>query len=189
MTITTAIPSGSVIVVGAEWGSNNAGTLGTITDDVGNTYTQIDHTAMGNPSNGCGLFYAQNVAALVAGQHITLNIANPVGTYGALIIAACFPNRKATGSLDQHVFGTTTNSGNITTTLASELIVGFITGYPDATFTQDANFTTAQTVTHGGSNVQMGSLAYRLAATVGTYNYNPTISLTGQASTFIASFA
>ena len=188
-TVTAAVPAGALIVVGAEWGSNNAGTLGTVSDSASNSYAQIDQATMGNPANGCGLFYAKNVSALTTSQSITLNITTAVGTYGAGIIAVCFPGRNTSTPLDVHSVGTSTtpNSGNVTTGTASEMIAGFCTYYTSGALTEDGNFTNVATVTHTGGNSQKLNLAYRVVSSTGTFNYAPT-GTTAQAGTFIATF-
>lgn len=176
------VPAGSLIVVTVQE-DNTTGTIGTITDTAGNTYTKITDLSpnAANANGRCAMFYVKDCLALVNGNSITYTKT----TSGRLVDLAAF---YATGvdtvaPLDTAVTATSSASSSAPTVtsgtpaVSGELFVGNAFWKGNATYTQDSG--------HGWSgqpdpvnNATMGmDGGSQVNAGVGTIIFSPTISV------------
>lgn len=178
LTLSTAVPAGSLIVVAYTSSTTNQPTP---TDSAGNTYQ-----LMANPANGAqtNAYYAWNCKALNSGQ--TINIAG--STSGAWASGALFatgvlnnadprqtPSPQNTGST-----ATPTSGATPTPSTVSALTVGFlgINGPSGDTFTQASGYTDAfpRVGTTGGGTTTNVALAGGTKISSASENYNPAIT-------------
>jgi hypothetical protein len=174
--LTAAIDTTGADLLVASLGSNNPATL---TDNKGNTFTQIA------ARNECSLWYNRG-GTVGSGHTFTPN------NTGAIVVAA-FTGSVAS-PLDQFNstlvgYSTAAQTGSITPTQSAELIVA--TTYMGAVATTasvDSGFTIILQIPSGGPQNQGTALAYLIQSVAATVN--PTFSLAAGAymHTAIASF-
>ena len=186
-TLSSAVTTGNIIVVGLTAWSASTLPSNAVTDNKGNTYTKVTEAANGNDQ--AAIYYAKNVTG---GSSFTVS-----SSIGGSISAQEYSGVSTSSPLDvsahQTGSGTTVTSGNATSTLAHELYFGLGwsiitndgwtagTGYTLRQTVQDNDTyerhasedrvittatTTAATFTVGTSNQYAGALAtFKPAAT------------------------
>ena len=145
------------------------------TDSGGNTYT-VDRDVL-NGNQRAVVLHGRVTTALTSGNTITVNF--PSST-GAGLVADEFSN-VAAGAADASGAGTGTSaapSAPVTTTNASDLLIGAVSASGALTAGQPSGFTalTAQSLACGPLTNVGGR---RLVTTTGAFSYSPTLSASG----------
>lgn len=200
MNVDSAVAAGSLIVLTMTFDAN--GTLSSITDTAGNTYTAAITGQKGTgDATGIksGIWYVANASALAVNDSITV-------TWGtqpaAKSVQALKVSGISTGSpLDKVIANSgtsaTPNSGNTgTTTVPNSLIIGYV-GYEAPgtdNFTQDTSLSWATPPndigTTGGvadTNVSGGG-GYYIANVKSAFAYSPTLQNSADWCCFVATF-
>jgi hypothetical protein len=147
----------------------------TATDSGGNTYT-VDRDVL-NGDQRAVVLHGRVTTGLTSGNTITVNF--PSST-GAGLVADEFSN-VAAGAADASGAGTGTSaapSAPVTTTNASDLLIGAVSASGALTAGQPSGFTalTAQSLACGPLTNVGGR---RLVSTTGAFSYSPTLSASG----------
>lgn len=185
---TGIIPVGSLVVAQTAT-DNTAATFGAVTDESGNTYTQIGSTIQNSQFGSSSWWYSILTTQLDAGDDI-------VGTDGTSLIYCAYsgtsstPLDQQTGTKDQSFPQSQPNSGNITTGFANELLIGGLAFQPTTITSPTSGFTDRTGV--GGVNAPGDVYAFymedRIGVSIGTYASAPTFSTDRYWSCSIASF-
>jgi hypothetical protein len=192
LAFSSSVTAGNLIVVAiSAYNFSTNGDTFTVTDSLSNTYHQIGvtyHTAW-DQANLLAVFYAYNIS----GGACTVTV-NPSGTDAAYVRFAIHEFTGIRTSPDpfdqtnrgQANSGTAVNSGNITTTSASELIFGAMNTYYSRTITEGANFTKLQE--NEDASIMTIGTEERDVTSTGTYAANWTLNSSDVWWAIVASF-
>lgn len=185
-----AITSGSTICVGVGW--SNAIAFTSVTDSVGNTYTQAGvERAPSAGTDHARLYYCQNA---IGGASVTATLTVASSTNLEILLVEL--TGMAAASFDQQNSNPDTatpfTSGNITTTTARQILVSLIigdSGSNPATHAESTGFTVQSGAEEtNGASFWTGALATRPVTAIGTYGSSFTETGATRAAVFIASF-
>lgn len=172
-----SVGAGNLLVLGIY--TDSSATI-TVSDNRGNTWNLVYNTVV----SGIGriaFYYAQNVAAGSTTVTVT-----QTGAFTGLVVAE-YSGIATTSSFDQTNSGSAVSSspssGNVTTTQADELLVGFATTEPGVTWTAGTNFT----LRDANSSGQL-QLEDRIVSATGTYAATFTMSASQRWGCGIATF-
>jgi hypothetical protein len=121
----SAQTAGDFIACGALWNDATT-TVSSVTDTKGNTYTQVAASPKTNTGISVVLYYAANIVAAAAGANTTTFAltASPTTRKPLCIEYSGVLSAPADGSAGSTGTGTAVSSGALTTTVASDLLVG-----------------------------------------------------------------
>lgn len=175
------VPAGSLIVV-AVIENNTTGTIGTIADTAGNTYTKITDKSPNNANaNGrAALFYVKNCLALVSGNSITYTkISTGLSTSMSAFYATGVDRANPLDTAVTNFSTASSSSPTVTTGTPSrhgELFVGVAFWKGNATYTEDSAHNWAGLPT-GAVNPTLGhDGGNQVQTSPSTIVFNPTIS-------------
>jgi len=159
-TFGSATTTGDAIVVGINW--YNDTTISSVSDSNGNTYNLVT-TVTQTSTHKAALYYALNITG-GASHQVTVTFS---GSSDAGISVAEYSGFATSGALDQYAgasgaSGTALNSGNVTTTQATEMLIGWGSAWNSVTFTPGTNFTER-------TDNYAASLEDRYVTSTGTY--------------------
>lgn len=177
LAVPSAVPAGSMIIVGA--GSGSVYNVTSVTDGK-NSYilgTQKIHT--GGPM--AALAYAQNCTALTATDIIHVSFSNTNGTGRVMVVGYASAMLSSGSFIDQNASAagasSSPSSGNTsTTTQASELSIGIVASDSGFSVTQPSGYTEI-----GNADASVGSpgvhisLAYKTLTATGAQVFAPTL--------------
>lgn len=186
----TTQASGSTFVVFVVAGSG-AGSIDSVSDNKGNTYTQIGSTITSSSGSKSGLFSCQNGTG-GAGHTWTAVIANAEVKN---IYAVEITGGLLSGILDQAPAGVEdasspfTSNVTSTTAQANELLLAFVaTDTPSGTETITWGNSFTQLDANGDSNFVTGGSAYRIVSATGAFSTSITSDVATSAVSLIAAF-
>lgn len=164
----TGISVGSLAIVG---GSMDAGTISSVADSKGNTWS-VDKTINAG-GVGVGIASAVLTADLLTGDTITITTSAAMrsawcGYYGLPSASPLDKTASATGT------STTPTATTPATTQAKELVVGVAGRQTSGTFTQDGAFTTIVLNADGTHNTTAGQ---KVTGSTGAQTYAPTLGV------------
>ena len=199
--ISVTVPSGGVavgntIIVSFAMNPATAGAV-SVTDTKGNSYTFNADVSESGGSNGnirTIIFSAPVTTALVSGNTITVSC--PTVTCKAVSI--CYVSGLlSVSTVDQASIGTGTNnspsSGSVTTTQASEILIGAIGGayHGTTTFTAGTGFTAlTSALADSGSSSTSANIQpeYEIVTSIGSYNATGSLSTSRDWATAIVTY-
>lgn len=194
--VTTAA-SGSTIVLALSWGFTNGGTFATISDNKGNTYTQIG-TELVSGNHRARLYYCEN--AIGGTGHtatFTINSADFMGIFFLEITGGATSGILDKNARQNDTTSPFTSGATATTAQANEMLVGFVSGdsgsNPATHGISGATPSTGWTIQAGaeeknGSANVVGAIATNIVSATGAYTAGFTESGSSRAHVFIATF-
>ncbi len=152
--------TGNLLVVKLKWETNVA--LSSVTDTAGNTYTLLPRqgtTLSVQMAYSCNITgNVSNVVTATWATSVTWRVSS-VTQYSGIAASACFDvQTTASGT------GTAVDAGNVTTTVADEVIVVVATDANSTTWTAATNFTIINSGLGGDTGTED-----RIVASTGTY--------------------
>lgn len=167
LTFNSNIGSGHLNIVGIRQGGSSTVT---VTDNLGNTYTQSKTTANGDHTDY--IYYAKNTTAGACTVTVTFNSS---ATMRWAIAEYSGPSTSSPEDVKTDATGssTTASSGNVTTSANDEVLIGFASVSGASTFTANNSFTVRETV---NSKI---ALADRIVTSSGTYSASFTLGTSG----------
>jgi len=176
--------AGNLLVVFVGTTSTTA-TVSSIADTAGNTYTYVTRI-VGDLTGTIECWYAKNIAGNVSN---VVTVTFSASVYNRTITVDQYSGCDTSAPLDQYNTGSgnsnTPTTGNITTTVADEVLVaGVYLGYP-YTITAGTNYT-LRTLTNTAPS--RGASEDRIVSATGTYNATFSISSSFYWATIVASF-
>lgn len=171
-----------LIVCKAAW-SDNTTTVSAVADTKGNTYTQVTNSPKTIAGLSVAMYYAQNILAALAGANTTTLTLTASPTTKKLECLE-YSGAPTSGALDASVgatgTGTAISSGNVTSTVTNDFLVG-----ADAvagTITANSPNFTQQIST------SIGDVEDRSVTTAGAYSFTPTQSTAVNWAALLAAF-
>jgi hypothetical protein len=168
---TGAQTSGDTNIVAVGW-NDATSTITAVTDSAGNAYQVAAPIARGNGLSQA-IYYARNVKAAAAGSNtVTVQLSGAVPFVDLRIAEyrGLDPVNPFDGAASAAGTGATATSGNVTTTAASELLLG--AGMTTGTFTGSSSGATTRLITPIDADI----VNDRNVTAVGTYNAGGTQS-------------
>lgn len=181
---TSNVTAGSLIIVGVMY-EDITTAIATLTDNLGNTYTQIGAITRTLTALGLQLFYAYNVTGGACTVSATSTAANPVTIaiheYSGAMTAGTPFDATAVGTADATQ---SPDSGNLTTAVASELLFAFAANNRSS-LTAGAGYTRREDFALS----DFGDSEDQIAGAGGTYNATTgNLSVNGQWILRLAAF-
>lgn len=195
-TVTCAFASnnaaGNLIVVGGGDAGATSGHTLSVSDSLGNTYTAAQSNFTGTNNNVLSLWYAANI---LAGAN-TVTVTVSASGFDHYCWAAEYSGVVTATPLDQSVTGvnistTSFTSRNVTTTQASELLIGWsMSGNGSATASAGAGWTLQASTTFGSqSPAWEDQIVSATGAFAATFTYSAAVSGLDAIATFKAAGA
>lgn len=189
--------SGSAFVLGLSWGFTNGSTFATVSDNKGNTYTQIG-TELVSGSHRARLYYCENgVGGTGHTATFTVNSLDYMGIFFLEITGGALSGILDKNAQQNDTASPFTSGATATTAQANEMLVGFVTGdsgsNPATHGVSGATPATGWTIHAGaeetnGSVTVAGAIATNIVAATGAYEAGFTESGASRAHVFIATF-
>ncbi|MEZ0391781.1 MAG: hypothetical protein ACAH59_06170 [Pseudobdellovibrionaceae bacterium] len=172
---TSAQTAGNLIVVRVGW-DDHTGTVSSISDTKGNTYTLASGPIRYGSSATQYIYYAKNIAAATAGQNVvTVSLSGSKNvTLSVLEYAGLDPVTPLDQISSNGNFSGSPTAPNVTTTYPNELLLGFILT-KNGGATTDTVATNYKLVRIEGW-VNSTSIIERVVSSTGTYGASTTIS-------------
>ena len=174
LAMTSNVTAGNLIAIAVlSFGSGSPPAPSSITDTLGNTYTNPIDETNGAFTRRCQIWYAKNIAG--GANTITLNMS---GTGSVAAFAWEISGLNTTAPFDQLQLatgtGTAVSSGSTpTTTDANEILVGCMWNPSAETNTPDATFTNLTQIVVGSDRFVGGT---KIVSSTGTYAYTGTLN-------------
>lgn len=163
--------AGDLNVVAIGWDVSGI-SISSVVDSKGNTYA-VAASVLSTTTYNQAIYYAQNIVAATAGANtITVTFSSATNPTGLDIRAAEYSGAAKSGVLDVttgavSTTGTALNSGNVTTTRPTDLLVG--AGYVGGLINAVGSGYTQRILSAGGNNLQD-----QVVTSTGTYNATAT---------------
>jgi hypothetical protein len=174
--------AGDLTVCGVLWNDNTT-TVSGLSDTKGNTYTQFSSSPKTTAVASLAVYYAFNIAVAAANAN-TVTAAMSASPSFRKIHCIEYSGVLTTSPLDVNVGATGTaiqlNSGNLTTTVANDLLVGFDNVASNITSTSPSF---AQRILISGNDVED-----RQALTAGSFSFQPMQATTSSFAAILGAF-